>query len=103
MREHDFRLTAGDLQARYESLRQRHWDGVGGWAMNVFLQEGMCAWVNAWSHHAPDNRRDQSAYASQCPPPKNQSRMDTDAQVGVDMKAFVGLIASLALTTLKGG
>ena len=44
----DVELDAGsfkDFQTRYETLRQNHLDGVGGWAMSIFLREGMCGWI----------------------------------------------------------
>jgi hypothetical protein len=49
----DVELDAGgfkDFQTRYETLRQNHLDGVGGWAMSIFLREGMCGWILAWKH-----------------------------------------------------
>jgi hypothetical protein len=41
------------LQVRYEQLRQKHLDGAGGWAMGVFLQEGMCGWMRASTDRVP--------------------------------------------------
>lgn len=84
-----------DLEARYETLRQNHLDGVGGWAMSVFVREGMCGWIRAWMDHDPDAG---SKRASK----KDLSQKDVNEETGKDMGDLVGLIASMMLAKLKG-
>lgn len=84
-----------DFQARYETLRQNHLDGVGGRAMSVFLREGMCGWIRVWMDHDPigGSKRKSEKYLS---------RMPIDKETGKDMRKLVGLIASMTLEKLKG-
>jgi hypothetical protein len=93
----DVELDAGsfkDFQTRYETLRQNHLDGVGGWAMSIFLREGMCGWILAWKHSDLDAGGKKA-------PRKNQAQMDVNGEAGNDRGALVGLIASMALSKLK--
>lgn len=95
MMETDFALGAAalkDLQPQYETLRQNHFDGVGGLAMSVFLREGMCGWIRAWMAHAPDA---ESKRASKRDPNIND-------EPGKDHGELVGLIAAMTLAKLKG-
>lgn len=85
-----------DFQARYETLRQNHLDGLGGRAMSVFLREGMCGWIRVWmNHHDPIGGSKRKSE-------KDLSRMPIDEETGKDMGELVGLIASMTLEKLKG-
>jgi len=94
----DVKLGSGgfkDFQTYYETLRQNHLNGVGGWAMSIFLRKGMCGWIRAWIHSDLD-AGDKKI------PRKSSSQMDFSGEAGNDRGMLVGLIASMALSKLKG-
>jgi len=86
-----------DLQLRYEQLRQKRLDAAGGWAMNVLVQEGMCAWIHAWTHPIAAAER-EGEFHCESPSGKDPSNDKAGRAVG----ELVGLIASMALTKMKG-
>lgn len=107
MKETDQNLSAAgfsDLQIRYEQLRQQRLDGVFSRAMNVFVQKGMCGWIHAWTDRVPAADGESGFYIES--PQKNDPwHMDRLAN-GNGVKAVGGLvelIASMALTKIKGG
>lgn len=84
-----------DFQTHYETLRQNHLDGVGGWAMSVFLTQGMCGWISAWMLPDPNCGGGKE-------PKKNPAHMKANSEAGNDRATLVGLIASMTLSKLKG-
>jgi hypothetical protein len=86
-----------DLQVRYEQLREKHLDGAGGWAMGVFLQEGMCGWMRASTDRVP-----AADGASRYRPEKDSWQMGSGHNGGKSIGALVELMASMALSKIKG-
>ncbi len=86
-----------DLQLCYEQLRQKRLDGAGGWAMRVFLQEGMCGWIRVLTHRVP-----AADGESRYQPKKDPWQMGSGHNGGKSMGALVELIASMALSKIKG-
>jgi hypothetical protein len=107
MKETDLNLSASSfshLPVRYEQLRQQRLDGVFTRAINVFVQKGMCGWIHAWTDRIPA-ADGESGFYSENPLKKDPWHMhrlangDGDKAVG----ELVELIASMALTKIKGG
>lgn len=102
-KESELRLPSpgfSNLQLRYEQLRQQRLDGVFTLAINVFVEKGMCGWIHAWT---------DPALASDCetkfqtPLKKDPGHKDRPADGGNAGSELVALIASMALTKIRGG
>jgi hypothetical protein len=91
-----------NLQFRYEQLRQQRLDGFFTRAMNVFVQKGMCAWIHTWADHVPaaDGESKFNLESLLEKDPRQTGRLGNG---GNAMGELVGLIASMALTKIKGG
>jgi len=85
----------------YERLRQERLQGVGSRQMAILSDQGMCAWVHAWTERACETAdRDGGRVAA-----KNESGptglAGSEVCADRDRGELVELVAAMALSTMK--